>query len=156
VQYRDADYGFSLTAPADWIFFRPDVKEAKDASRVVVLDPNAVATTVVNVGSRKVHAPNAEQPLREWAEKEILQNEDYKIVKTFKLRDDTWKERTVAGHPALSVLGDVEEGKDKKVGCAVFVRGKTNAAVFTMTAPAKEFDACAPDFDALVNSYREQ
>ncbi len=156
VQYRDPDFGFRLTAPTDWVFFRADSKDGKDASTVLVLDPEAIATSAVNVGNRKVHGPKDQQTLREWAEKEVIEGEAVKTMKALKIRPESWKERTVAGVPALSVVGDFEEGKEKKVGYAVFTAGKTNSAVLTLIAPAKEFEACRPQFEALVDSYQEQ
>jgi hypothetical protein len=156
VHYRDSKYGFSLTAPEDWVFFQSDVKEAKEASRVMALDPEAIATIVANVGSRKDHGPKAEQSLREWAEKEVIAGEAVNTLKALKIRSESWKERTVAGAPALSVVGDFEEGKEKKVGCAVFTAGKTNSAVITLIVPAKDFEACQPRFEAIVDSYKGQ
>ncbi len=110
----------------------------------------------MNVGSRKVHGPRDGQTLREWAEKEVVEGQTAKTMKALKIRPESWKERTVAGAPALSVVGDFEEGKEKKVGYAVFTAGKTNSAVLTLIAPAKEFEVCQPQFEALVNSYQEQ
>ena len=63
---------------------------------------------------------------------------------------------TVAGSPALSVVGDFEEGKEKKIGYSVFTLGNSNAAVFTLYAPAKDFEACKPEFEAIVESYKEK
>ena len=77
-------------------------------------------------------------------------------MKALKIRTESWKERTVAGSPALSVVGDFEEGKEKKVGYAVFALVKTNAAVFTLMAAAKDFEASQPTFEAIVNSYKEK
>lgn len=155
VQYRDPDFGFSLTAPADWVFYRAENRDDENAARVVVLDPEAAATRVVNVGSRKVHGPRDGQTLREWAEKEVVEGQTAKTMKALKIRPESWKERTVAGHPALSVLGDFEEGKEKKAAYAVFSAGKTNTAVFTLTSPARDLEAARPQFEAIVDSYRE-
>jgi hypothetical protein len=156
VQYQDPGYNFSLTAPADYIFFRADMKEEKDKVRVLVLDPEAVATTVVNVGSRKVHGPKAEQSLREWAEKQTVEGEVAMTLKALKIRPESWKERTVAGYPAVSVVGDFEEGKEKKIGYAVFALAKTNAAVCTLMAAAKDFEACQPKFEAILESFQQK
>ena len=157
VHYQDPEFNFSLTAPADYIFFRTDMKEENDKTRVVVLDPDAIATSVVNVGSRKVHGPKAEQSLREWAEKEVIEGEAAKTLKALKIRPESWKERTVAGCPALSVVGDFEEGKEKKVGYAVFTFGTIQRRDFSLlVAPAKDFEACQPNFEAIVESYKEK
>jgi hypothetical protein len=156
VQYQDPEFSFSLTAPADYLFFRTDTKEEKDTTRVVVLDPDAIATTVVNVGSRKVHGPKAEESLRAWVEKEVVEGEAAKTLKALTIRPESWKERTVAGHPALSVTGDFVEGKEKKVGYGVFTFGTTNAATFVLVARAKDFEASQPVFEAIVASYKEK
>ena len=50
--YRDAELGFGLTAPAEWVFSAADTKDEKDTTRLMVLDPDAVAMITVNVGSR--------------------------------------------------------------------------------------------------------
>ena len=39
------------------MFFRADAKDDKDKARVVVLDPDGIATSVVSVGSRKALWP---------------------------------------------------------------------------------------------------
>lgn len=155
VQYRDAKYGFSLTAPADWVFFRADSMDEKDGERVLVLDPEAVATTVMNIGSRAVYGPKAGQSLREWAEKDVVGGEAVKTLKALKIRPESWKEQTAAGLPAMSVLGDLEEGKEKKVGYAVFMTGKVNSVVFTLIVPEKDFEVSRPEFEAIVDSYKD-
>jgi hypothetical protein len=156
VPYHDSEYGFSLTAPADWVFFRSDVKDEKKASRVIVLDPDAVATVAVNVGSRRVFGPKTEQPLRDWVQKELIEGEAVMTLKALKIRPESWKERTLDGHPALSVLGDFEEGKEKKIGYAVTSAGTTHTAVFTLIVPAKDFESSQPAFEAIVDSYKEK
>jgi hypothetical protein len=156
VRYQDPAFGFSLAAPADWVFFRADVPDGKDKAKVVVLDPEAVATSVVNVGSRKDLWPEAQKSLRTWADKEIADGEGSKLLKELTIRPDSWKDRTVAGKPGLSLIGDFVEGKEKKVGYAVFTFGNTNAATFVLFASTKDFEAFLPKFEAIVDSYKEK
>ena len=156
VSYQDSTFNFSLAAPADWIFFRSDVPGDKGKSKVVVLDPEGVATSVVNVGSKSLLWPEVQNSLRAWAEKEITDGEGSKLLKELTIRPDSWKDRTVAGRPALSVIGDFVEGKEKKVGYAVFTFGNTNAATFVLLADAKDFEAFQPKFEAIVDSYKEK
>jgi hypothetical protein len=156
VPYQDPLYHFSLTAPADWMFYSPDNRDEKDTSRVEILDPNATATCMVTMGSRKVQGPEAQKTLREWAEKQVIEGDAMKTMKALKIQPDSWKDRTVGGRPALSVVGDFEDGKDKKVGYAVFTFANTNAAVFTLITTAKDFEAFQPQFDAIVDSYKEK
>ena len=156
VPYQDPAFNFSLAAPADWMVFRPDAVEAKGKVRVLLFDPDALATSVVSVGSRKSLWPEVQNSLRAWAEKEITDGEGAKTLKELTIRPDSWKDRTVAGQPGLSVIGDFVEGKDKKIGYAVFTFGNTNAATFVLLAEAKDFDAFQSKFEAIVDSYKEK
>ena len=154
--FQDAAFGFSLAAPADWMFYRMDQKEEKNKTRVMVLDPEGIATSVVSVGIRKLLSPEAQQSLRAWAEKEISQGEGRESLKELQIRPDSWKDRTVAGQPGLSLIGDYGEGAEKKIGYVVFTLGNTNAAMFGLIAKAKDFEAFQPKFEAIVDSYKEK
>ena len=156
VQYQDPAFGFSLTAPADWMFYRTDLRDEKNKTRVMVLDPEGIATSVVSVGVRKLLSPEAQQSLRAWAEKEIAQGEGRESLKELQIRPDSWKDRTVAGKPGLSLIGDYVEGAEKKIGYVVFTLGNTNAAMFGLLAKAKDFEALQPKFEAIVDSYKEK
>jgi hypothetical protein len=156
VQYHDPAFGFSVTAPGDWMFHRADTKDDKSKTRVMVLDPDAIATSIVSVGSRTNLWPEAQKSLRAWAEKEIADGEGSKTLKELTIRPDSWKDRTVAGKPGLSVVGDYVEGDEKKIGYAVFTFGNTNAATFVLLAGAKDFAAFQPKFEAIVDSYKEK
>jgi hypothetical protein len=156
VQYQDPAFGFSLTAPADWMFHRADMRDDKDKTRVVILDADAIATSIVSVGSRKVLWPEAQKSLRAWVEKEIAEGEGSKTLKELQIRPESWKDRLVAGKPGLSIIGDFVEGKAKKIGYAVFTLGNTNAATFVLLSRAKDFEAFQPKFDAIVDSYKEK
>ena len=156
LQYRDPALGFSLTAPADWLFHRPDTSTDKDKARVVVLDPDGIATSIVSVGTRKALWPEAQKSLRAWADKEIADGEGSKALKELTIRPDSWKDRTVAGKPGLSLIGDYVEGAEKKIGYVVFTLRNTNAAMFGLLAKAKDFEALQPKFEAIVDSYKEK
>ena len=41
----------------------------------------------------------------------------------------------------------IEEGKEKRVAYSVFTLGNSNAAVFSLYAPAKDFAAFQPKFE---------
>jgi hypothetical protein len=156
VQYQDPAFGFSLTAPADWLFHRPDTKDEKNKVRVLILDPDGTATTIVSVGNRKLLSPEEQQSLRAWAEKEIAQGEGRESLKELQIRPDSWKDRTVAGKPGLSLIGDFVEADEKKIGYVVFTLGNTNAAMFGLLARAKDFEVFQPKFEAIVDSYKEK
>ena len=156
VQYEDPAFGFSLAAPADWMFYRTDTPPEKETARVVVLDPEGIASSVVSVSSRKALWPEAQQSLRAWAEKEIVDGAASKARKQLHIRPESWKDRPVAGKPGLSFIGDYVEGAEKKTGYAVFTFGNTNAAMFVLLAGAKDFGAFQPKFEAIVDSYNEK
>jgi hypothetical protein len=156
LQYQDPVFGFSLAAPADWLFHRADNRDNKERARVVVLDPNIIGTSIVSVGSRKVLWPEAQDSLRAWADKEIAEGEGSKSLKELQIRPDSWKDRTVAGKPGLSLIGDFVEGSEKKVGYAVFTFGDKNAATFVLLCQAKDFESFRPKFEAIVDSYKEK
>jgi hypothetical protein len=156
VAYKDAELGFGLTAPAEWVFHTADTKDEKDTTRLMVLDPDGTAVIVVNVGSREIHGPKGEQSLREWAEKEVIAGDAVKTLKALKIRPESWKEQTVAGQAGLSAVGDFLEKKEKKVGYAVFVPGKTHTAVFTLIVAAKDFEGYKARFEEIVDSYKEK
>ncbi|HVM47054.1 MAG TPA: tetratricopeptide repeat protein, partial [Candidatus Acidoferrum sp.] len=81
VTYHDRAFNFSLSAPADWLFFRTDVPGDNNKTKVGILDPDAIGTSVVNVGSRKLLWPEVQNSLRAWAEKEISDGEGSKLLK---------------------------------------------------------------------------
>jgi len=156
LHYQDPAFGFSLAAPADWMFYRADATENKDKARVVVLDPDGVASSIVSVGSRKALWPEAQKSLRAWADKEIAEGEGSKTLKELQIRPDSWKDRTVAGKPGISFIGDYVEGTEKKISYAVFTFGDSNAATFVLLCAATDFEAFQPKFDAIVDSYKEK
>ena len=156
LQYQDAAFGFSLTAPGDWMFHRGDNKDDKGKAAVIILDPEGIATSVVHVGSRTNLWPEAQKSLRAWADKEIADGEGSKILKDLVIRPESWKDRTVAGKPGICFIGDFVDGDEKKVGYAVFTFGNANAATFVLLARAKDFEAFQPKFEAIVESYKEK
>jgi hypothetical protein len=86
-------------------------------------------------------------PLRAWAEAQLNQVSQ-------QVRANSWKELTVAGHPALSVIADYVEGKEKKVAFWVFTFGATNAATFQFKIGANDFDSFRSRFEAILDSYK--
>ena len=156
LRYQDPALGFSLMAPGDWMFHRADSKSDKAKAAVVILDPDGIATSIVNVSSRTNLWPEAQKSLRAWAEKEIADGEGSKILKDLVIRPESWKDRMVAGKPGISFIGDFVEGDEKKIGYAVFTFGNNNAATFVLLAGAKDFEAFQPKFEAIVESYKEK
>jgi hypothetical protein len=123
---------------------------------VIAVDPEAIGTSIVSVGSRKSLWPEVQNSLRAWADKEIADGEGSKTLKELTVRPESWKDRPVAGRPGLSFVGDFVDGKEKKIGYAVFTFGEANATTFVLLIQAKDFEAFLPKFNAIVDSYKEK
>ncbi len=152
VCYQDAQYHFSLCSPSDWNFFLAAKRTENSKSEITLVDPDALANTQVVVGSLDKLKPEQRKSLRDWADSEIADPENG--MKDLKVRPDSWQERTVSGQPALSVISDFVDGKDKKVAYAVFSFNGTNGVNLHTLIDAKDFDAFKPKFDALVDSFK--
>jgi hypothetical protein len=152
VAYQNPTFGFSLTAPPDWIIYPQEKADEKATASIFLLDPEAVALTQLNVQSLESLKPEARKSMRSWAELKIA--DAAKTVKDFKVRRDGWKELTVAGHPAVGVVADCVEGQENKVLCGVYAFGETTATEFWFAIGANDFEGFRPKFDAIVDSYK--
>ncbi len=74
--------------------------------------------------------------------------------KGFKVRSDSWKERTISGLPAISPVADYTDGKRKMVAYYTYVRGKSIGLKFAVTAPQDQFDGYRKQFDPIVDSVK--
>jgi len=144
-KYVEPAFGFSVSAPAEWRIYRVENPEANDSAVLVFLDPEATAHSSVRVQNQSSLKPGT--TLRAWVEAQLNQVSQ-------QVRADSWKELTVAGHPALSVIADYVEGKEKKVAYQVFTFGATNAAAFQFKIGAGDFDSFRPQFEAILESYK--
>jgi tetratricopeptide (TPR) repeat protein len=152
VAFKMASPALSLSAPSGWLFDTHEPDEAKAPGKIVILDPDATATSflfVNNVDNLNLK-PEEKKSLRACADAQIV--EGTRTLKDLKVRADTWKDRTVAGQPALSVVADFVESREKKVSYLVFTFLENNALQFlTCTDPA-DFEAFRPQFDAIIDS----
>jgi hypothetical protein len=149
--YADSDFGFSLSAPPGWLFDKGEV-DKKDKANVGIIDPQGLATSGVQVQSMSALKVAETNSLRQFANARL--SEDAKVYKDFQARADSWKNRTLAGQPAVSVVSDYTEGKVKKVAYQVWSFGPNNAICFEAMLAASDFDAFQPKFDAIINSYQ--
>ena len=154
VKYQDAAFGFSVAAPADWIFFRPEANDDRAKVAIEMLDPEAMASSELFVTAVENLKPEEKKSLRGWADSEVVDGS--KVLKDFKVRPESWKERTVGGHPGLSLIGDYVDGQEKQVGYSVFSLGSSNAVNFRLRMAAKDFEAFQPKFEAIIDSYQEK
>ena len=153
VTYQDPALHFSLTAPSGWEFSGQTSADAKRQSVVFVLDPEAIGSSTLKVVQMSAeYRPESSTSVRKWADWD-LKNAP-KASKDFKVRTDSWKERTVGGHPAVSCLSDFVEGQVAKVVYSVYIFADGTAAMFSFAFPAKEFEGFLPALDAIVDTYK--
>lgn len=154
--YRDEELGFSLALPAGWYAFGfslPSEPGEAGAKRVFLIDPEAAAMNFVRVEKTESVSGEAKKSARAWAEERIKKTS--MVLKDFQVRPDTWKEQTVAGLPAVSVVGDYTEGPNKKTLYSVCVLGKETAAQLAiMGCRPDDLQRLAAEFDKIVESYQ--
>lgn len=150
VTYRDSI--LSLTAPAGWLFFPQKSIETDKRSRLVILDPDAIADTVLSTRGLDDLKPEEKQSLRAVADTAVA--EATKMLKNFQVRSDSWTETTLSGRPALSVMADFTDGEDANVAYAVFTMGGGNAVEIHTHVDARDFEAFRPKFEAILKSVK--
>ena len=151
--YADGTNGFSLTGPAGWSFDRQEA-DTKGTTKVTIIDPEGSTDSSLTVSTLDILKPEEKKSLRDYAYLQIAKAA--KTYKDFQTRANGWKDRTIAGQPAVSVIADYTQGKTKKVGYGIWSFGQTNAVYFEMLTSAKDFDALQPKMDAIIDSYQTQ
>ena len=144
-RYEDKKRGFSLAAPSDWFFYAL-------SGTVFFLDPQMVVESTLRTVKVADLKPEQQKSLRAWAEAAVA--EAGRTKKDFKVRADSWKERTISGLPAISPVADYSDGKRKMVGYYTYVRGKSMGLKFAVTAPQDQFDGYRKQFDPIVDSVK--
>ncbi len=142
--------GLSVTAPPGWLFDSATPDEIEDGSKTLILDPDAVATSWILAKSLNNLKPEQRDSLRAYADSVV--KEGSRTLKDLKVREDSWKEITIAGQPGLSVVADFVEMKEKQTAYAVFSFRGTNALEILTYAPATDFEAFKPKFQAVIDT----
>jgi tetratricopeptide (TPR) repeat protein len=151
VTYQDATEKFTLSAPEGWAFDRIDPPGGSGHS-VAFVDPEAVAISGVEIKRTDKIPEEKRKSLRAWAESEA--QEAAGAYKDFKVRTDSWGERTVGGQAAVSFIADYTAGKEKNVAYGVFTMNGSKGYIFETLLGANDFEAFKPQFDAIVDSYK--
>jgi hypothetical protein len=151
--YSCASMGFSATAPAGWLFYDLTAK-ASEYAIVGILDPRAVASSTLGVRSLASLSAAETNSLHGYANHLIEQESQGR--KDFKVRSDSWKDRTVAGQPGLSFLSDYTQGDNTKVAYTVCSFVGTNGVAFVMSATAQDLAALQNNWDSVIDSYQGQ
>jgi tetratricopeptide (TPR) repeat protein len=148
--YRDSVV--SVSAPAGWLFFPQKTVEKDKILRLVALDPDASANTVLTTANMDSFKPEEKSSLRAVAEKAV--GEAKKNLKDFQVRPDSWTDTTLDGQPALSILADFKDGEESQIATAIFTIAGDRAIELHMHAPSGEFEALRPQFATIVKSLK--
>lgn len=150
--YHDPTYDFSLTLPPGWTAYRRDPDEQKEATTVFLLDPEAAALTIVQAQKLSWLKPEKKESLRGWVNTELA--DAAKELKGFKARQDSWKELTVAGHPAMAVAGDFVDGKEENANWGVFLFTAEDAIQISGHTTSGNFDSWKAQVEKIVQSFQ--
>ena len=91
---------------------------------------------------------------RAWADMRV--NKRTKLLKDFKVRSDSWTERTISGHPGVSFISDHIDRDKKMVQYYVCSLGESTVVEFFTTIERGKFDSFQGSFDAIIDTYREK
>ena len=152
VVYRDPDFGFSLTVPTGWYHGRlvHTIRNTQSKQvQILFFDPNAN----LKFGTLEMRPAKDGWTLARVAEAEL---EGVKgRFKDYTLRPESWQERSIAGSPAISFVGDYKEGSDDYVQYRVYMLDD-NKIEFIFRVAAERFDEFLPTLDSIVSSFKTE
>ena len=155
-RYTDDKLGVSLSMPNDWFFYDAPSPFGKklDAALTFILDPMAISNSCLFVHKLENAKIEKGDILRTWADAAIA--EASKSEKDFKVRADSWQQRTISGLPSLSVVADYTDGTRKMVDYYTVVAAKTAGLklTFRTTVPQAKFNEVRKAFDAIIESLK--
>ena len=155
---KNDELGLSFSVPAGWYFYDATTTNYFNVWEYCLLDPEEIAINSLRIS--KVAKDNAKQAesddkktAQSLAEKDVAART--KELKDYKVRADSWKEFTVGGLPAVSVICDYLAGKQKKTEYTVFVLGKENKVRLRVSScDPDKLDGLRIDFDKIVESLK--
>jgi hypothetical protein len=158
VTYRDDKLGFSMAAPSEWHFVKKkdqDVQAPKpDKPEVYQLfDPEAEAQSMMRGRPAEILRQH-DVDARGLAEMRVKKRTT--ILQDFKVRSDSWTERTISGHPGISFISDHIDRDKQMVQYYVCSLGESTAVEFFTFIEREKFDNFKPAFDAIIDTYREK
>jgi hypothetical protein len=151
IHYQDPKFGFSLAAPDDWHFY---VHETRDQRKVqlAVIDPMAIANTLVRVQSLEEVETRHRSSLRDWARNDVERNIE-KRLKDFKMRAEGWSDVVINGQPAVRASADFAEGNRRKVWMTTCVFGEGTATSFSTEVEVEKLEEFGRQLELVLNSY---
>jgi len=152
VSYKVPGQSLVLAAPSGWLLDNADSDETKVASKTLILDPDATATSFLFISDLQNLKEEEKKSLRAYADAQIA--DGMKALKDLKVRPDSWKNLTIAGQPGLSAMADFVEGREKKTGYVAVAFVGTKAVQFISYTLAADFETFLPALSSVVDSLK--
>ena len=141
------DFGFSGSLPAGWLSYEFQVPGRTSKAMVRLLDPDFDGLSAIEID----RCPNGRCPqLLSTAERELAGCKER--FDGYTLRDGSWTERTVAGHPAISFIGDYRQDGEPWVQYRIYTLTDDMRFVFIFRTPLDRFEALRAGFDSAAET----
>ena len=152
VHVKEPTLGYSVTAPTGWLVNHVDNLDDAKRPTLLVVDPDGISVTFVKVEPLKDFDAAPQASVRAFAEHQIGENKKY--VKEFTVRADSWKETTVAGSPAVSIVADHVKNNVRSAMLGVFSFVDGNAVDISCFVSPEDAESFRPELEALVASFK--
>jgi len=151
---KNESMGCSFFIPEGWYYY--ETTSGDGPKNYVLIDPEEIAINFVGVW-KKVKKdddePDGKKAVRAFAEEGVAAR--VRELKDYKVRPDSWKEYTVGGLPAISVVGDYLLVQQKKTDYSVHVLGETTKAQLRVSScDPDKLDAHRAEFDKIVDTLK--
>lgn len=144
--------GYSVTAPAGWIT-RPDERPAAaQKAALIAIDDEGTGATFVQVQLKKDFSADALASLRAFSAHQIAAAK--KANPTFEVHEDSWKETTIDGQPALSFIADHMTGEIKMIAHVTEGFVGNNTVDICSSVPVEGAEGYHAKHEAIVAGYR--
>jgi hypothetical protein len=151
---KNDQMGCSFSVPAGWYFY--ETTSGDGPKGFLLLDPEEFAINFVGVwkkGKKDDDQADGKKAVRAFAEEAVATR--ISELKNYKIRPDSWKEFTVGGLPAVSVIGDYVQVQQKKSDYSVHVLGQATKAQLRISSCAPDkLDGLRTEFDKIVETLK--
>jgi hypothetical protein len=151
VNYTDAKFGVSFSAPPNWSV-QPSEVPGKEEQNLVLLDPEVQGYAAVWEGKYPIPGAEIESRLRKDAEDKVPGRQ--KAFVDYRVRPETWQTRKVGGRPAISYIADYKDKDKAMVEYLAWVRSEQVSTQFMMRVAAADFEAFRRRVEPILESLR--
>jgi len=145
------NFGFSSILPAGWWFYEHGMTARTNKAMIRLLDPDAAAISAVEVD----RCPRGKCPsLQQTAEREV--SGARRRFDAYKLRQESWTERTVDGRPLISFVGDYERDGKPWVQYRIYTFVDDVRLEFIFRTPVGRFEGLRAAFDSIVDNVKTE